>query len=77
MRIILGLNGKGDFSVVRGSGESTRGWRSRYYGEKHPALSVMVSTKGAKTSFWTLFTPEGSGDVTQEVIKDYLKLIED
>jgi asparagine synthase (glutamine-hydrolysing) len=76
LRMILGVNGSGDFSIVRGNGESIRGWRSIYYGEKHPAVSVMLSTKTANAVFWTLFVPEGSGDVTNEELKDYLRLSE-
>ena len=62
LRMVFGLNGSGEFSVVRGNAESTRGWQSSYYGEKHPALSVMLTTKAANTTFWTLFVPEGSAD---------------
>src|SRR4030095_3403757 len=34
------LKGNGNFSVVRAHPDSTRGWRSRYYGHKEPAISV-------------------------------------
>ena len=42
-RVELGLmDGKSTFSVIRGDPNSTRGWRSRYYGDKEPAISVML-----------------------------------
>ena len=49
------LEGTGNFSVVRGDENSTRGWRSRYYGQKEPALSVMLETDQPRACFWTYF----------------------
>jgi hypothetical protein len=49
------LNGKGNFSVVRADPESTRGWRSRYYGQKEPAISAMLDTDQPRACFWTYF----------------------
>ncbi|HLO16871.1 MAG TPA: alginate lyase family protein, partial [Anaerolineales bacterium] len=49
------LEGKGNFSVVRGDENSTRGWRSRYYGEKEPAISVLLETNGSQAAFWSFF----------------------
>lgn len=62
------LEGSGHFSLVRADPNSTRGWRSRYYGHKEPAISVMLETKQPQVTFWTLFGAEGdrvelSGDV--------------
>ena len=36
------MDGEGIFSVVIADPNSTRGWRSRYYGEKEPALSLAL-----------------------------------
>ena len=57
------LEGKTAFSVVRGDPKSTRGWRSRYYGDKEPAISVMLETDQPRATFWTFFGSEG--DVIQ------------
>ena len=53
--IQVGLVGDGKFSIVRADPSSTRGWRSRYYGEKEPAISVMLETEQASVTFWSLF----------------------
>ena len=54
--IQMGLvEGMGKFSIVRGDGNSTRGWRSRYYGQKEPAISVMLETDQPRACFWTYF----------------------
>jgi hypothetical protein len=55
------LEGMGNFSVVRGDENSTRGWRSRYYGQKEPALSVMLETDQPRACFWTYFGFETDG----------------
>jgi len=47
--------GKAVFSVVRGDPNSTRGWRSQYYGDKQPAISVRLETDQARVCFWTFF----------------------
>jgi len=57
------LEGKSAFSVVRGDPKSTRGWRSRYYGDKEPAISVMLETDQPRATFWTFFGSEG--DIVQ------------
>jgi hypothetical protein len=49
------LEGTGNFSVVRADPLSTRGWRSQYYGEKEPAISVMLETDQASVTFWSFF----------------------
>jgi asparagine synthase (glutamine-hydrolysing) len=52
----LGLTqDNGKFSVVRADSHSTRGWRSQYYGDKEPAISVMLEAEQAKAVFWTFF----------------------
>jgi hypothetical protein len=57
--IKVGLTGEGNFSIVRADPNSTRGWRSQYYGEKEPAISVMLETERASVTFWSLFGFEG------------------
>jgi asparagine synthase (glutamine-hydrolysing) len=47
--------GNGNFSLVRANPNSTRGWRSRYYGHKEPAISVMLETHQSQVTFWTFF----------------------
>jgi hypothetical protein len=55
-KVQVGLSeGTSTFSVVRGDAKSTRGWRSQYYGEKEPALSVMLETTQPRACFWTYF----------------------
>ena len=53
------LEGDAAFSTVRGDPNSTRGWRSRYYGQKEPALSAMLETERADATFWTFFGFDG------------------
>jgi len=65
------LNGNGSFSIVRADPKSTRGWRSRYYGEKEPAISVMLETDQPRASFWTFF---GLEEDVIEVVGDELKI---
>jgi hypothetical protein len=47
--------GNGNFSIVRADPNSTRGWRSRYYGHKEPAISVLLETDQPQTIFWSFF----------------------
>jgi hypothetical protein len=55
-RIQMGLlEGNGEFSIVRGDENSARGWRSRYYRDKEPVLSVMLETDQPSACFWTYF----------------------
>jgi hypothetical protein len=56
LRIQLGMTeGSGKFSIVRADPASTRGWRSRYYGHKEPAISVMLEADQANVTFWSFF----------------------
>jgi asparagine synthase (glutamine-hydrolysing) len=58
-RIQVGVvDGKSAFSIVRGDPNSTRGWRSRYYGDKEPAISVLLETDQPRARFWTFFGQE-------------------
>ena len=49
------MEGEGNFSVVRGDETSTRGWRSRYYGDRDFAISAMLETDQPRACFWTYF----------------------
>jgi Heparinase II/III-like protein len=49
------LNGDGKFYTVRADANSTRGWRSRHYGHKEPAISIMLEADQANATFWTFF----------------------
>jgi len=49
------IEGNGNFSIVRGDPNSSRGWRSQYYGQKEPAISVMLETDQSQALFWTFF----------------------
>jgi asparagine synthase (glutamine-hydrolysing) len=49
------LEGNSVFSIVRADPHSTRGWRSRYYGHKEPAISALLETDLAEVCFWTFF----------------------
>ena len=64
------LNGDTRYSVVRADPKSTRGWRSKYYGQKGPAISAMLETDQSQAVFWTFFGFESdsvklSGDILQ------------
>jgi hypothetical protein len=47
--------GNGNFSIVRAAPQSSRGWRSRYYGDKEPAISAMLEAMQPQVTFWTFF----------------------
>ncbi|MCI0609996.1 MAG: heparinase II/III family protein [Anaerolineae bacterium] len=49
------MEGNENFSIVRADPNSTRGWRSRYYGHKEPAISVMLEANQSQVTFWTFF----------------------
>ncbi len=49
------VEGKPTLSVVRGDPDSTRGWRSQYYGDKEPAISLLQETDQPGATFWTFF----------------------
>jgi asparagine synthase (glutamine-hydrolysing) len=55
-KVQVGLvEGQSIFSVVRGDPKTTRGWRSRYYGDKEPAISVILEVNQPRVCFWTFF----------------------
>ncbi|HEY9529195.1 MAG TPA: heparinase II/III-family protein, partial [Anaerolineales bacterium] len=49
------LDGNSSFSIVRCDPTSPRGWRSQYYADKEPAISVLLETDRPRAVFWTLF----------------------
>jgi asparagine synthase (glutamine-hydrolysing) len=49
------VDGRSPVSIVRADPASTRGWRSRYYGDKEPAISVLLETDRPRACFWTFF----------------------
>ncbi|MBL8089388.1 MAG: alginate lyase family protein [Anaerolineales bacterium] len=64
------VNGKGDLSLVRADENSTRGWRSRYYGHKEPAISVQLETNQNNATFWTFFGFENDEfEITENAFK--------
>jgi hypothetical protein len=48
-------NDLSEFSLSKADPGSTRGWRSRYYAQKEPALSLVLVVDQPKTVFWTYF----------------------
>jgi asparagine synthase (glutamine-hydrolysing) len=55
-KVEVGLvHGTCAFSILRADSKSTRGWRSRYYAYKEPALSVLLETDQPRACFWTFF----------------------
>ena len=48
-------NGEGKFSIVRADSNSTLGWLSRYYGDKEPAISLLLEAHYPTVRFWTFF----------------------
>ena len=53
------LQGQGDYSLVRADPASPRGWRSRTYGQREPALSLSLELTAPAAAFWTLFGQPG------------------
>ena len=49
------VEGNANFSIVRADPNSTRGWRSHYYGHKEPAISVLLEAHQKNVTFWTFF----------------------
>lgn len=50
--------------IRRAEPNSVRGWRSRYYGQKEPALSLSSSKAEERTvRFWTILSPRSLGIV--------------
>lgn len=51
------LNGPADRSLVRADPDGPRGWRSAYYMQREPALSLAIEHQGTAARFWTLLGP--------------------
>ncbi len=65
------LDGNGNFSIIRADPNSTRGWRSRYYCHKEPAISLMLEATQPQVTFWSFFGFEN--DIV-EVVGNELKI---
>jgi asparagine synthase (glutamine-hydrolysing) len=65
------LEGKSSVSIVRADPNSTRGWRSQYYGEKEPAISILLETDRSNACFWSYF---GGAEDALEVKGKTLKI---
>lgn len=65
------LGGDGNFSLIRADPNSTRGWRSRYYGHKEPAISLMLEATQPQVAFWSFF---GFEDDVVEIVGNSLKI---
>jgi hypothetical protein len=64
------LEGGGQFSTVRADPNTMRGWRSQYYGDKEPAISVLLETDQANACFWSYFGAEtDTVNVTAETLE--------
>jgi hypothetical protein len=56
IKIQMGLmDGESKFSILRADPNSTRGWRSRYYSHKEPAISLLLEANQPTVRFWTFF----------------------
>lgn len=65
IRVAVGaVEMKADPSIVRCDPDTTRGWRSRHYGHKEAALSIVLKGRGAGMSFWSYFG-FGGDQITQ------------
>jgi len=47
VRTLFPGNRSADISLVRADGDGTRGWVSRYYGRRDPAISLAIEVEGA------------------------------
>lgn len=52
-------------TLVRADEKSPRGWRSRFYGQREPALSLALEARASTLLFWTVLGPHQSGVTTQ------------
>ena len=60
IQVVVGtVDAEADHSIARSDPESTRGWRSRYYGHKEAALSVALEVRGPGVTFWSFFGFDG------------------
>jgi asparagine synthase (glutamine-hydrolysing) len=62
--------GGAEFSILRADPHSTRGWRSRYYGHKEPAISLLLEARQPRLRFWTFFGFEGDAvEMSGEILR--------
>lgn len=57
-RIEVGASNPSVSSIVRADSGSARGWRSRYYNHREPALSLALTARSKILNFWTVFGAE-------------------
>jgi asparagine synthase (glutamine-hydrolysing) len=55
---LIDLADKGRSTIARAAPSSARGWRSRYYFDREPALSVEMNSRAANVRFVTVFAPD-------------------
>ena len=49
------IDGESRFTILRADLDSTYGWRSRYYGHKESAISLLLEARRSNARFWTFF----------------------
>jgi hypothetical protein len=55
---LLDLSGEGRCTIARADSRSARGWRSAYYFDREPALSIDLQRRAATARFITVFAPD-------------------
>jgi hypothetical protein len=55
---LIDLAGQGRSTIARAASGSARGWRSCYYFDREPALSVEMTCRAASARFLTVFAPD-------------------
>ena len=55
---LLDLSGEGRCTIARADSRSARGWRSAYYFDREPALSLDLKRRAATARFITVFAPD-------------------
>jgi len=68
---VVNSAGRRVFDVIRADPVSTRGWRSAYYLDREPAVSVTLEVRAAMLRLWTLLGPAGA---TVDVGDDEMRL---
>lgn len=65
--VIIGALGVDpEIETDRASASTVRGWVSRHYAERLPAVSVSATVNRAEAGFWTLLGPEGARVLVSE-----------
>lgn len=65
-QVSLSVTGPGVYTLARASVDTPRGWKSPYYYDRQPALSLDCSVTGKTLLFWTLFAPAPCRVVMEE-----------